>query len=161
MTRKRITREEQERRYEAAMERERALMPRHLTAVPDVEAKTGGEVGVSFVLPPGARDADPPQSAENAAKVDAKAIAWIILGIHATFGADRDGLTDDDAAHLAGYGGHESYRRRGSDLRANGWIEWKRDADGKIVRRRTQSIGGTAGVCVLTVKGRDAWEARA
>lgn len=147
--RKRITPEEQERRYEAAMARERALMPRHLTAVPDP------------VIPPGARDADPPQSADNADAVDAKAIAWIILGIHATFGAEHDGLTDDDAAHLAGYGGHESYRRRGSDLRANGWIEWKRDADGKIVRRRTQSIGGTAGVCVLTVKGRDAWEARA
>lgn len=92
-----------------------------------------------------------PDTSRAAAKAAKEHIRHACLRM---YGAHPDGLCDDDLGHLARQGGHESYRRRGSDLRGLGWTQLLAGDDGKVVRRRTQSQGGVARVSVLTDEGR-------
>lgn len=98
------------------------------------------------------------ETSQEAARTPGKdALAMVCLGLHY---ANPDGLLDDDLARLAGHPeGHESYRRRGPDLRRLGWTRWLLDEHGKKVRRRT-AIGGSAAVSVITQAGREHWMAR-
>lgn len=102
---------------------------------------------------------DDPEAAKDAAKIrrDAKVLACLkVHGDH----QDRGGLTDDDLGPLAGFPeGHETYRRRGGDLRAKTWTIWLRGDDDKIKRGRT-ILGGTAGISVLTPKGIEEYKRR-
>lgn len=114
---------------------------------------TGQQTGER--LPPLARTTDVETSHAAAAAGDKQALRFIVLGLYAEH---PEGLVDDDLARLAGYsGGHESYRRRGSDLRALGWTEWLMDSYGFPIRRET-SLGSTARVSVITPLGRTTWE---
>lgn len=97
---------------------------------------------------------DDVETSQAAARTAKDALRITCLGIHYTH---PDGLLDDDLARLAGHpDGHESYRRRGPDLRKLGWTEWLVGDDGKPVRRVT-AIGGSARVSVVTEKGIAAW----
>lgn len=102
------------------------------------------------------RHKDPHETERDASEsVDNVAIAWECLRL---YDKHRGGLTDDELGALAGAPDHkhQSYRRRGSDLRPLGLIEWLFD-DGdppKIVKRRTnKGKGAPSGVCVITAKG--------
>lgn len=115
-------------------------------------------------VPPSARNTDPETSHEAATPTPKKErLRYICLALYAEH---PEGLMDDDLARLAGHPeGHESYRRRGSDLRSSRlrWTEYLyahgEDGVRYPVRRRT-AIGGTARVSVITEKGRSVLEAR-
>jgi hypothetical protein len=107
--------------------------------------------------PPLVRNTDVETSHEAAAKPGKPLLRLICIGLYYDH---PDGLVDDDLANLAGYSnGHESYRRRGSDLRDLGWTEWLYDADGAPVRRKTH-LNSSARVSVITPLGRAVWETR-
>jgi hypothetical protein len=119
--------------------------------IPPVTTDTGG-------LPPQVRTSDV-ETSHEAAATDKRAIRFKCLGLY--YDAGTAGLVDDDLAKLAGYpDGHESYRRRGSDLRALGWTQWLMTGEShgeKPLKRRT-SLGANARVSVITPLGRSVWE---
>jgi ribosomal protein L34 len=156
---------EQERLYREAMAARRAgevcpLCGRQHTALSPCPP---GAPNTPVHVPPSARNSDPETSHEAAAPTPSKeALRYTCLALYA---AAPEGLVDDDLARLAGHPeGHESYRRRGSDLRALKWTEWLIEYQpgdlGTPVRRRTH-LGATARVSVITPKGRDVLARRA
>lgn len=61
------------------------------------------------------------------------------------------GLTDDEAGELAGLD-RDTWGKRGADLRRLGLIEWMREDDGTIMRRRRPN-GRSSGVSIITSDG--------
>lgn len=100
--------------------------------------------------------ADDVETAQEAARMPGHdALVMVCLGLH--YRNSDIGLIDDDLGRIANQGeGHESYRRRGPDLRRLGWTRWMVDEHGKKVRRRT-GIGGSAAVSVITKEGERVW----
>lgn len=158
-----MNREEQEQRYREAMRARRAgevcpLCGKHHTPLSDCAYPSV----IPEKLPPLARTSDVETSHDAAAAGDKHALRHICLALYADH---PEGLVDDDLAIYAGYSdGHESYRRRGSDLRALGWTEWLMEDAGTTptgiltpVRRKT-SLGATARVSVITPLGRKVYE---
>lgn len=94
-------------------------------------------------------DVDTAQAAARSGKKRAR--LFEALSIH---GKHPEGLMDEEIAGAGGYvGGNETLRRRGAQLRAEGWTEWKRLADGTVEKRMTE-LGGWARVSVITAEGR-------
>lgn len=112
------------------------------------------QVVSEMLTPPLARTSDVETSHAAAAAGDKHALRFIVLAIYAEH---PEGLVDDDLARLAGYnGGHESYRRRGSDLRVLGWTEWLMTGpdENEVPVKRETSLGAKARVAVITPLGR-------
>lgn len=97
-------------------------------------------------------------TAQNAARMtDNVRIAMHCLELHAEH--RERGLIDHELGPLGGFpDGNESYRRRGSELRALGLIDWLRGDDGKVLRRLTP-MGAPARVCRITAAGDEALRA--
>lgn len=161
---------EQEQRYREAMAARRAGEPCTLCGtihsalsscpVPTPQEARSAMHGLTPTPPPSARNTDP-ETSKEAAALDKRALRFVCLRFYAEH---PDGLVDDDLAALGGHpDGHESYRRRGSDLRALGWTAWLfNQEEGKPetaepVRRKT-SLGASARVAVITPLGRSVLE---
>lgn len=98
---------------------------------------------------------DDVDTAQNAARMtDNVRIAMHCLELHAEHRGR--GLIDHELGPLGGFpDGNESYRRRGSELRALGLIDWLRGEDGKVLKRLTP-MGAPARVCRITAAGDEA-----
>lgn len=101
---------------------------------------------------------DDVDTAQNAARMtDNVRIAMHCLELHAEH--RERGLIDHELGPLGGFpDGNESYRRRGSELRALGLIDWLRGEDGKVLKRLTP-MGAPARVCRITAAGDEALRA--
>lgn len=98
---------------------------------------------------------DDVDTAQDAARMtDNVRIAMHCLELHAEH--RERGLIDHELGPLGGFpDGNESYRRRGSELRALGLIDWLRGEDGKVLKRLTP-MGAPARVCRITAAGIEA-----